>query len=139
MIKTDVAFRFNTDQLSKEFILLNRYSFVSIKKIILSPKFEWKKPDDWSRVLLQQNLVLKITCFNSKGTIRSQPYVIDAFNTPYHYEPVFSLNNPIHIPLSLWEKEPFDNEFPIKITVELSTRESDLKFDIMIVYDAALE
>ncbi len=139
MIKTDVAYRFNTEQLSKEFILLNRYSFVSIKKIILSPKFEWKKPDDWSKILLKQNLELNIKCFNSKGTSRFQPYIIDAFNTPYHYEPVFSLNNPIHIPLSLWEKEPFDNEFPIKVKVELNTREAELKFNVMIVYDAALE
>jgi|GEM_PF-411592 Fic family protein len=139
MIKTDVAHTFTSEVRSKEFILLNRYAFVSIKKIILSPKFEWKKPDDWSAILLSQNLELMIKCYNSKGGVRSQPYIISTFNTPYNYQPIFTLNNHIHVPLSLWEKEPFDNEFPIKVVIELNCRETELKFDVMIVYDAALE
>lgn len=139
MIKTDVAQTFTSDKRSKEFILLNKYAFISIKKIILSPKFEWKKPDDWSTVLLNENLELKITCYNSKGAIRSQPYNITSFITPSHYQPVFTLNSHIHVPLSIWEKEPFDNEFPIKVVVELNSRETELKFDVMVVYDAALE
>jgi Fic family protein len=138
-IKTDVAQTFTSDERSKDFILLNRYAFVTIKKIILSPKFEWKKPDDWSNILLQQNLQLMITCYNSKGAIRSQSYIIDTFTTVYHYQPIFTLNTPIHIPLSLLEKEPFDNEYPIKVVIELKCREMELKFDVMLVYDAALE
>lgn len=138
-IKTDVAFQFNIEQLSKEFVLLNRYSFISIKKIILSPKFEWKMPSEWGAVLLQQNLQLKIMCINNKGAERYQTYSINSFNNPTYYQPVFSLNNAIHIPLSLWEKEPFDNEYPIKVHIELNAREAELEFDVMIVYDAALE
>ena len=139
MIKTDVVHTFINEVRSKEFLLLNRYAFVSIKKIILSPKFEWKQPNDWSNILLQQNLQLKVTCYNSKGEMRSQPYLIDTFNTVYHYQPIFTLNTPIHVPLSIWEKEPFDNEFPIKVVIELNCKETELKFDVMIVYDAALE
>lgn len=139
MTKTDVAHTFNDTERKKIFTLKDRYAFVSIKKFILRPKFHWQNPDDWGTVLLHQGLQLKITCYTVKGGMRSQPYLIGAFNTPYHYQPVFTLNTPIHIPLSLWEKEPFENEFPIKVEIELYCSEDALKFDVMIVYDASLE
>lgn len=139
MTKADVVHTFNDSERNKSFTLKNKYAFISIKKFILRPKFQWHKPDDWSTVLLRQGLQIKITCYNSKNGSRSQTYTIGAFNTPYHYQPVFTLNTPIHIPLSLWETEPFDNEFPIKAAIELHCAEEILKFDVMIVYDAALE
>lgn len=138
ILKTDVAHKFE-DNISKEFILNNKYSFLSIKKIFLTPRFEWKKPDDWSVILMQQNLQMVITCYNNKGAMRKQPYHIDTFNTPYHGKPEFILNNPIHIPLSLWEKDPFDNEFPIKAVIEINSSEAIFKFDTTIVYDASTE
>jgi Fic family protein len=139
MNKTDVVHTFTDVERSKSFILKNKYAFISIKKFILRPKFPWQKPDDWSTVLYHQSLQMKITCYTSKNGTRSQPYSIDAFNSPYYYQPVFTLNNPIHIPLSLWETEPFENEFPIKVVIEILCAEEALKFDVMIVYDAALE
>ena len=104
----------------KEFNLKNKHSFLEIKKIILAPKFKWTKPGDWSRKLMNQSLMLTITCQNSRESKRSQPYLISAFNNPYYFEPVFTLNNPINIPASLWEGNPNNNEFPIKVTIELS-------------------
>ena len=61
-IKTDVALTLNKKLLSKELILVNRHSFIAIKKIILTPQFDWKKPIDWSMELFKQQLELKITC-----------------------------------------------------------------------------
>jgi len=139
VIKTDVAQTFTGKIRSRKFILNNKYAFVSIKKIILAPKFQWQKPDDWNSVLLRQNLQLKITCYNSKGDHRSQPYFIPGYVTPYHAQPVFTLNNPIQIPLSLWEGDPFDNEFPIRAVIELNSSSQPLEFDVMLIYDAALE
>ena len=138
-IKSDIAFRFTAQHYLTSFILANRHAYVSIKKIVLVPNFEWNTPDDWNKELLKQNLELSIKCINGKGTIRKQRHSLVAFSTAAHYQPIFTLIQPIHLPLSLYEKEPFDNEFPIKVNVELCSDEVDLKFDVIVVYDAVLE
>lgn len=138
-IKSNVAIMLTEKEPKKQFILKNKHSFLEIKKIILTPKFKWSKPDDWSRVLINQALMINITCYNSKGVKRLQPYSISTFNNPYYYEPSFTLSSPIHIPVSLWEEIPNDNEFPIKVTIELSGEIPTFDFDVLLVYDAALE
>ena len=107
--------------------------------IILTPKFKWSKPADWSKVLLNQELQLIITCYNNRGDSRQQPYLIDTFNNPYYYKPEFTLSHPIHIPENLWEGIPNDNEFPVKAVLELKGVSAVFEFDVMLVYDAALE
>ncbi len=52
---------------------------------------------------------------------------------------MFTLSSPLHIPVSLWEGVPNDNEFPIKVTIELSGEKTILDFDLLLVYDAAFE
>ena len=93
----------------------------------------------WSKILLTQNLQLKVTCHNNKGVMSSQSYSITAFNSLYYYEPVFTLSSPIHIPGNIWEKKPNDNEFPIMVKLELSSDVLSFQFDVMLVYDAAIE
>lgn len=138
-IKNNVAMNFTNENKTQEFRLKNRHSFIEIKKIILTPKFEWNKPDDWSRVLITQHPILTITCTTSKGVTKKQPYSISNFNSPYYYEPVFTLSSSIHIPGSLWEGVPNDNEFPIDVSLTLEWHGDKLQFDIMLVYDAAVE
>lgn len=138
-IKSNVAMIFTNTALSHEFQLKNKHSFLEIKKVILTPKFEWTKPDDWSRELITQHPVMTIACYNNKGEMRKQPYSVSNFNNPYYYEPVFTINSPIHIPANLWEGMPHDNEYPIKVTIEIEYRGEELRFDIMLVYDAAIE
>ncbi len=138
-IKRNVLLTLTGTESQKEFILKNKHSFLEIKKIILNPKFSWTKPDEWSMVLLSQGLRLIVTCQNGKGRMKQNPYLITGFNNPYYFEPVFTLSNPIHVPASLWEGTPNDNEFPIKVVLELSGAERTFQFDVMLVYDAALE
>lgn len=135
-IKKNIALPLNENVPQKEFILKNRHSSIEITKIILNPKFQWTKPDDWSKILLGENLFLTITCHNKMGDMKQQSYYIMAFNNPCYYEPVFTLEYPVHIPQSLWEGIPKINEFPIKVIIEV-TKSS--KFDVMLVYDAVLE
>ncbi|HSZ25161.1 MAG TPA: hypothetical protein VK766_05560, partial [Cytophagaceae bacterium] len=137
-VKNDIAITFTQKENQKEFILKNKHSFIEIKKIILNPKFQWAIPDEWSRELLEHNFILTVMCYNSKGGTRQQIYSITGFNNPYYYQPVFTLNNPINIPVSTWDGLPNDNEFPIKIVLDLSSKITDFKFDVMLVYDAAL-
>jgi len=138
-IKNNIAMTLTDKEPKKEFNLKNKHSFIEIKKILLTPKFKWTRSDDWSRILMDQSLILTISCHNNKGSTKSQPYLISAFNNPYYFEPAFTLNNPINIPASLWEGIPNNNEFPIKVTVTLSGKVSSFDFDVMLVYDAALE
>jgi Fic family protein len=138
-IKSNVAMKLTDKEPKKEFILKNKHSFLEIKRIILTTKFKWTRPDEWDSVLINQDLMINITCYNSKGGKRLQPYSISTFINPSYFEPRFTLSSPIHIPISLWEGIPNDNEFPIKVTIELSGRETTFDFDVLLVYDAALE
>lgn len=138
-IKENTAMKLTYTEPKKEFNLKNKHSFLAINKIILTPKFKWSNADDWCRVLSNQGLTIWITCFNSRGVMRKQPYPADSFNDPSYFQPVFTLNSPIHIPQSIWEGVPNDNEFPIKVEVELVGTASPFEFDLTLVYDAALE
>lgn len=89
--------------------------------------------------MITQHPMLTIRCKTSKGETRRQPYSISSFNNPYYYEPLFTLNSPIRIPAGLWERVPFDNEFPISVNLEVEWQGDKLQFDLMLVYDAALE
>ncbi|HEV7229753.1 MAG TPA: Fic family protein, partial [Bacteroidia bacterium] len=138
-IKSNVVLTLTDSERVKEIGLRNKHSFFEIKKIILTPKFEWTKPGDWSRVLSTQQLILTITCYDSKGETRRQSHLIASFNNPYYYEPSFTLNSPIQIPANIWEGIPNDNAFPIQVKLELSAKASSIDFDVLLVYDAALE
>lgn len=138
-VKTDIAVQLDEKNFLKTFILEDKYAFVCIKKIILTPRFDWQRAEDWQRVLVQQNLELKVKCITGKGKVKKQSYKLASFVTDYHFNPVFTLSNSIHLPQSLWEKAPFDNEFRIKASIELFTPEEELKFDVAVVYDAGME
>lgn len=130
--KLKIIPRESAKMILKEFTLKSKHSFLEINKIVLTPKFKWEKPDDWSKVLIQQHLMLNITCYNSKGGTRSKPYSIDSFNDPNYFQPIFPLNRPINIPQSIWEGLPNDNEFPIKVTIELAAQMSSFEFDVAL-------
>ena len=138
-IKNNVVMNFTSENRTKEFTLKNKHAFIEIKKIILTPKFEWNKPDDWSKALITQQPIMTVTCNNAKGEMRKQPYSISNFNSPYYYEPVFTLRYPIRIPASLWEGAPNENEFPINVNIEIEWKGENLQFDVLLVYDSSLE
>lgn len=134
-LKTDLMFQLTNANRKKEFLLINPNSFVEIKKIILTPLFTWVKPDEWSIKLINQGLSFKITGNNNRGGSFSASYAVTAFNSPYYFQPVFTLNNPINIPLSIKDKAPKLNEYPIQIEVELLASVPTFEFDVMFIYD----
>jgi hypothetical protein len=136
-IKTDSIYKFSESSI--EFILKDKSAFLVIKKIILEPKFQWQKPDDWSRVLLKQNLQLKVTCTNSKSEIHSKSYIVNNYNSGNYFQPVFPIQAAIIIPLNVLERNSFSNEFPIHVVIELTCSEQSLEFDVSFVYDAVLD
>ncbi|CAN5422053.1 hypothetical protein BH09BAC5_BH09BAC5_05300 [soil metagenome] len=134
---SDIAVIFNSRYKSFDFMFYDKYDSMLLKKIILTPKFEWSKPDDWATVLNQQSLRLKVTCHIKSRTI-SQTYSIGTFNTPYHFQPVFTIPRPIEIPLGITGVDSYDKDYPICAEIELLFEQNELKFDVMLVYDAKM-
>lgn len=138
-IQSNVMIKFTNETIKHDRLLRHKNHFVEIKKIILTPKFDWKKPDDWSKKLLTEGLQLIITCHSLNGESRSQPYSINSFNNPMYFEPIFTLNPSINIPVNLWEGLPNINEYPIKVEFEIKSNLENSEFDVELVYDASLE
>ena len=134
LIKRDVAIILNNEERTKEFTLSQIGSFLRIKKIVLTPKFEWKHPDEWNTKLSQNGLYLIIHAVTSKGIVFHQPYSIFAFNNPTYYQPVFIVNPNIVIPDQLGNGIS-KIDYPVKCRIELSGSVDPFDFDIMLVTD----
>lgn len=134
----DLLYTFSETENSVIFKLNNPNDFVIIKQIRLNPKFPVSTPNDWSRVMLTQNLRLNIKGIGHNKVTRSQSFSVDQFNDPNYRQPDFILNNPIHIPLNVWGQTPENNEFPIMVAIDLTCGEPSLKFDVSLVYDSQL-
>jgi Fic family protein len=132
-VKRDLMFQLTNANRKKEFLLMSPGSFVEIKDIILTPLFSWDNPDEWSKKLINQGLHFKITGHNNRGGWFSAPYHLNF--SLYHFKPKVILNNPINIPLSMNDKAPNINEYPIKIEVELLGSVPTFEFDVMFIYD----
>ncbi len=135
-LKTDLMFQLTSANRKKEFLLSRPGAFVEIKEIILHPLFKWETPDEWSKKLLEQGLHYKITGHNSRGgSFSSPPYYLHSEISLFHFKPKINFRKPFNIPLSVLDKAPNFNEYPIKIEVELLCSVPTFDFDIMFVYD----
>lgn len=135
LVKRDVAIVLTNDDRKKEFVLPQGGAFIRIKKIVLTPKFGWKHPDQWSTRLSQNGLYFTIKAQTSKGITISQPYSIGAYNDPTYYQPVFIVNPNIVIPDQLGNNGVFKMDYPIKGSIELSGSVEKFDFDVMLVTD----
>ncbi len=135
-VKKDLMFILKDSERKKEFLLMNSTSFVEIKKLILTPLFDWKVPNDWGSKLINQNLIFKIMCHNNNGGKAELPaYSVTALINPNYFQPVFTLNNPINIPGDFWEIALKSIEYPIKATIEIQSETEHFDFSVMFIYD----
>jgi Fic family protein len=134
-INKNLSIRFTNTERKREFTLVNQSSFIQIKDIRLTARFDWSHPDDWARKLGLNGLYLEITCTNREGSITKSPYHFIA--SMYHREPTIILDQPIDIPGKIWEKLPFKKEYPIIATIELKAVTDNIDFDLLLVYDEA--
>ena len=134
-IKKDQAMRFTNADRKRGFVLKTPASFIEIKKIILTPLFDWNHPDEWGTQLIKTGLYFQVTCAYSNGTVTSAPYPI--IPSPYHYQPVFPLNQPINVPATLIDGNQLKSYYPITVTIEVLSSSPTIDFDVMIVYDEA--
>jgi Fic family protein len=134
-VKSDLLMKFSSDETEKVFELSNKHAFIEIKKIILTPKFEWKIPDEWAKYLSLQNPTITLEARTMSGSLYSQVYAVQAFNSPFYFQPVFEIHNGLQIPTSLFSEVLKENEYPIDVKIKLSWEGEDLSFDVQLVYD----
>ena len=134
-VKSDLLMKFSSDETEKVFELFNKHAFVEIKKIILTPKFEWKVPDEWAKYLSLQNPTITIEARTMSGSLYSQVYAVQAFNSPFYYQPVFEIHNRLQIPTTLFNEILKENKYPVDVKIKLSWEGEDFSFDVQLVYD----
>jgi Fic family protein len=137
-IRRDLIFNLTSGERKKEFVCMKPGEFIEINKIIFTPLFQWVRPDEWASKLISHGLYFKVSGANSRGQRVELPMTsITSLIRPTHYQPVLTLFNPINIPKSLWE-HPAANDYPINVTVELSSATEKIDFDVMVVYDSTI-
>jgi len=135
LVKRDVGLRLTNTERVKDFTLPQLGAFFQVKKIVLTPLFEWKHPDEWSRRLSQNGLFITIKAVTAKGLSVSQIYSIATYNDPHYFQPVFIVKPNIVLPDSLMEKGVAKIDFPVRCTIELSGSVENFDFDIMLITD----
>ena len=135
LVKHDIALRFTNEERIKTLSLQHLGSFIRIKKIVLTPHFDWKHPDEWSTRLSRNGLVLTVKGVTSKGNVFIQPYSIFSFNDPSYFQPVFIVQPNIVLPDSFRSNGAVKLDYPIQCTLELSGNMESFDFDVMLVVD----
>jgi Fic family protein len=138
--KQDLMFTLTNKNRRQEFLLMNAISLIEIRKILLTPLFEWKDPTEWGTRLTSQNIGFRVTCTtNTGGTTELPPRSLIGLISLYHFNPVVTLNQPITLSgESIWERSLKSHEYPIKVVIEI-VNEEDLTFDVRFVYDAVID
>jgi Fic family protein len=132
-LKKDLMFKLTNTNREKEFLLMSPSSFIEIKDVVVTPLFTWDSPDEWSKKLSEQGLYFEIVGYNNRGGSFSRPYYL--YFSLYHFNPKIILNEPISIPISMNDKMPNLNEYPIKIQVKLLSSAPSFEFDVTFIYD----
>lgn len=135
IVKSALLMKFSSKETEKIFTLSNKHAFIEIKKIILTPRFEWKIPEEWAKYLSLQNPTITLEAKTMSGGIYSQVYAIQSFNSPFYFQPVFEIHNGLQIPSSLFNNILKVNEFPVDVKIKLSWEGKDFSFDVQLVYD----
>jgi hypothetical protein len=134
-VKSALLMKFSSKETEKIFTLPNKHAFIEIKKIILTPKFEWKMQDEWAKYLSLQNPIINLETKTMSGDIYSQVYAVQAFNSPFYFQPVFEIHNGLQIPTGLFNEVLKEKEYPVDVKIKLSWEGEDFSFDVQLVYD----
>lgn len=135
LFRSDVTIRLTDQERMKEFILSQAGSFLKIKKIILTPLFEWTHPNEWSAKLSTNGLFITIKATTSKGVSIQNHYSLASYVTPHSYQPVFIVTPNIIMPDQLRSAGTFKIDYPIKCQIELSGSVERFDFDVMLITD----
>lgn len=96
-MQTDKFFDLNNNHRTQQFSFEKHYSYISIKKIVITSLLGYK-PDEWFSKLKQSNPFLKIKFTNSRGETLEYSIVIASLVSSYHAQPVFEFQDNFIIP-----------------------------------------
>jgi hypothetical protein len=136
LFRRDVGIRLTNDQRVYTFTFQQPGSFIRIRKIVLTPLFEWKHPDEWSARLARNGLYFTAEIKTSVGSVMHQTYSIFGFNDPSYYQPVFTINPTIVLP-DQFQANPIKLKFPITGEITLAGSVEKFDFDVLFVVDQA--
>lgn len=135
LVKRDITIRLTNKERIKELTLGQLGSFLRIKKIVLTPLFEWTHPDQWATRLSINGLFLTISAVTNKGVVIRQTYSIFTYNNPSYFQPVLLVEPNIVLPDQLRSNGAFRIDYPIRCTIELSGSVNQFDFEVMLVTD----
>lgn len=109
-----------------------------IKKIVLTPLFNWRQPHEWSDQLHRQGMVLAITCTNRKGISNTNRFALVGFIRSFLFQPLFTFKDPVVIPHSIVGRAVYQYEYPWQVSIQLeaSVPVENYLFDVFLIYDA---
>jgi hypothetical protein len=96
-MQTDKFFELNKDHRAQQISFDKSYSYISIKKIVITSLFG-NKPDEWFSKLMQSNPFLKIKCAKSSGETLEYPIMIASLVSSYHIQPIFEFQDDFIVP-----------------------------------------
>ncbi len=134
-LQYDLMMKFSKDRMSHRFTLDHRRDAIHIKKIILVPLFPWQVPDDWGKELLHNGLEIHISIHSKDGKQWTIPYLIESFNSPRLYKPVFTFKHPIRIPEDVAKADMRDRAYPLSTEIALHSKKETPSFEVSLVYD----
>jgi DNA-binding Lrp family transcriptional regulator len=134
-VQSDLLMKFSSKETERIFTLANKHAFIEFKKIILIPKFEWIVPDEWAKYLSLQNPMIALEARTGSDLVYRHVYAVQAFNSPFYFQPVFEIHNGLQIPTVLWDEVLKKSEYPIAVKIKLSWEGADFSFDVQLVYD----
>lgn len=138
-MKNDIQFILTNEIRTQHFQLDSPIQEIVIKKIILQPKFSWTIPTEWGNKAISQNIGFTINGKSKTGASTfSSIHTISGLISPMHYQPVFELDVPIHIPYSILENQYLKNEYPVQIEIVLTAAVKTTDFDVHFIYDAVI-
>lgn len=94
---TDLIFELSETRKTQVFSFKNSYSYISIKRIIISSLLGLP-PDEWFSKLTELGLHLKITCTKNNGEKFEYPVYLQSHISPYHAQPIIEFIGNFIIP-----------------------------------------
>lgn len=134
-VKRDLTIRFSNQEREKEFTLQQPGAFVRIKRIILTPHFDWIHPDEWVKKLSTNGLYLTLKAVTGSSIVITKDFSVFAYVTPMNYQPVLNVEPNMVIPGLLHTAGVKRIDYPIRCCLTLSGSVDVFDFDVMLVID----
>jgi len=135
LVQRDLSLLLSNSEREKQLTLPQIGSFIRIKKIILTPHFEWSHPSEWAKKLSTNGLYLEIKAVTGSGIVVRKEFSVFGYTTPMDYQPVLTIAPNIVFPDLLRNAGVQRVDYPVHCTLALSGSKDAFDFDVMLLFD----